>query len=93
MKKITFTLMLFLTLGLIFGSGLSAKMIRIGEAQIVAHPALDNDSKGFAAALAEEGFIEGKNITIDRQNAQGDQPTCAIIAQKFQDDRVDLGRR
>jgi len=90
MKKITFTLMLFLTLGLIFGSGLSAKMIRIGEAQIVAHPALDNDSKGFAAALAEEGFIEGKNITIDRQNAQGDQPTCAIIAQKFQDDKVDL---
>jgi len=90
MKKITFTLMLLLTLGLIFGSGLSAKMIRIGEAQIVAHPALDNDSKGFAAALAEEGFIEGKNITIDRQNAQGDQPTCSIIAQKFQDDRVDL---
>ena len=90
MKKITFTLMLFLTLGLIFGSGLSAKMIRIGEAQIVAHPALDNDSKGFAAALAEEGFIEGKNITIDRQNAQGDQPTCAIIARKFEDDRVDL---
>jgi putative tryptophan/tyrosine transport system substrate-binding protein len=90
MKKITFTLMLLLTLGLIFSSGLSAKMIRIGEAQIVAHPALDNDSKGFAAALAEEGFIEGKNITIDRQNAQGDQPTCAIIAQKFQDDRVDL---
>ena len=90
MKKITFTLMLFLTLGLIFGSGLSAKMIRIGEAQIVAHPALDNDSKGFAAALAEEGFIEGKNITIDRQNAQGDKPTCAIIAQKFEDDRVDL---
>jgi len=90
MKKITFTLMLFLTLGLIFGSGLSAKMIHIGEAQIVAHPALDNDSKGFAAALAEEGFIEGKNITIDRQNAQGDQPTCAIIAQKFEDDRVDL---
>ncbi|MBW2589550.1 MAG: ABC transporter substrate-binding protein, partial [Deltaproteobacteria bacterium] len=90
MKKITFTLMLFLAMGLIFGSGLSAKMIRIGEAQIVAHPALDNDSKGFAAALAEEGFIEGKNITIDRQNAQGDQPNCAIIAQKFEDDRVDL---
>ena len=90
MKKITFTLMLFLTIGLIFGSGLSAKMIRIGEAQIVAHPALDNDSKGFAAALAEEGFIEGKNITIDRQNAQGDMPTCAIIARKFEDDKVDL---
>jgi len=90
MKRITFLLMLLLALGLVFGSTLSAKMIRIGEAQIVAHPALDNDSKGFAAALAEEGFIEGENITIDRQNAQGDQPTCAIIARKFEDDRVAL---
>jgi ABC-type uncharacterized transport system substrate-binding protein len=61
MKKMMIVCMVFLTLGLVFGSGVSAKMIRIGEAQIVAHPALDNDSKGFAAALAEEGFIEGKN--------------------------------
>lgn len=83
-------LILILSLGLVFCSGLSAKMIRIGEAQIVAHPALDNDSKGFKAALAEEGFVEGKNVVIDRQNAQGDQPTCAIIARKFEDDRVDL---
>ena len=90
MKRVIFLLTVILTLGLIFGSGLSAKMIRIGEAQIVAHPALDSDSKGFKVALEEEGFIEGKNITIDRQNAQGDQPNCAIIAQKFQDDKVDL---
>lgn len=68
----------------------SAKMIRIGEHQIVAHPALDNDSRGFKAALEEEGFIEGKNITIDRQNAHGDQPNCFIIARKFVDDKVDL---
>ncbi|HDR16938.1 MAG TPA: ABC transporter substrate-binding protein [Desulfobacteraceae bacterium] len=81
-------------LALVFCIGLSpavsAKMIRIGEHQIVAHPALDNDSKGFKAALEEEGFIEGQNITIDRQNAQGEQPNCFIIAQKFVDDRVDL---
>jgi len=90
MKKVMFLLTVILTLGLIFGSGLSAKMIRIGEAQIVAHPALDSDSKGFKAALAEEGFIEGKNVTFDRQNAQGDQSNCAIIAQKFNEDKVDL---
>ncbi|TET83262.1 MAG: sugar ABC transporter substrate-binding protein, partial [Desulfobacteraceae bacterium] len=90
MKKLMFVFTFFLALGLIFCNGLSAKMIRIGEAQIVAHPALDNDSKGFKAALAEEGFIEGKNITIDRQNAQGDQSNCAIIARKFEDDKVDL---
>ena len=90
MKRVMVFLMFFVALGLIFGPGLSAKMIRIGEAQIVAHPALDNDSKGFKAALAEEGFIEGKNVTFDRQNAQGDQPNCAIIARKFEDDKVDL---
>jgi len=90
MKRLMFVFTFFLVLGLIFCTGLSAKMIRIGEAQIVAHPALDNDSKGFAAALAEEGFIEGIGFTIDRQNAQGDQPTCAIIARKFEDDKVDL---
>ena len=90
MKRMMLMFTLVVALGLVFGSGLSAKMIRIGEHQIVAHPALDSDSKGFAAALAEEGFIEGKNITIDRQNAQGDQANCAIIARKFEDDRVDL---
>ncbi|MFH1124132.1 MAG: ABC transporter substrate binding protein, partial [Pseudomonadota bacterium] len=90
MRRMIVVLSLLLALGLLFGSGVSAKMIRIGEHQIVSHPALDNDSKGFAAALAEEGFVEGKNITIDRQNAQGDQSNCAIIARKFEDDKVDL---
>lgn len=90
MKKVMVFLTFLLALGLVFGPALSAKMIRIGEAQIVAHPALDNDSKGFKAALAEEGFIEGENVTFDRQNAQGDQPNCAIIARKFEDDKVDL---
>lgn len=90
MKKVMLVLTFLAALGLIFGANLSAKMIRIGEYQIVSHPALDNDSKGFAAALAEEGFVEGKNITIERQNAQGDQANCAIIARKFEDDRVDL---
>ena len=90
MKKLMVFLALFLALGLFFSATLSAKMIRIGEAQIVAHPALDNDSKGFKVALAEEGFIEGENVTFDRQNAQGEQPNCAIIARKFEDDKVDL---
>ena len=73
-----------------FPFSVAAEMFRIGEAQIVSHPALDNDSKGFKAALEEEGFIEGENLQIDRQNAQGEQPNCAIIARKFEDDRVHL---
>ncbi len=90
MKWMRVVMVIGLALGLMAGSGVSAKMIRIGEHQIVAHPALDNDSKGFAAALAEEGFVEGKNLVIDRQNAQGDQANCYTIAQKFVADKVDL---
>jgi putative ABC transport system substrate-binding protein len=90
MRRVTVGLSILLAIGLVYGSTASAKMIRIGEFQIVTHPALDNDSKGFAAALKAAGFIEGKNITIDRQNAQGDQANCAIIARKFEDDQVDL---
>ncbi len=90
MKRMMLFLIVLVTMGLVCGNGVGAKMIRIGEHQIVAHPALDNDSKGFKVALEEEGFIEGKNVVFDRQNAQGDQPNCAIIARKFVDDQVDL---
>lgn len=66
------------------------KMIRIGVTQIVSHPALDADQKGFEKALADAGFKEGINITYDRQNAQGDMANAQTIAQKFLDAKVDL---
>ena len=90
MKKTALLGICLIIVGLVFSVGAWAEMIRIGEHQIVAHPALDNDSKGFKVALEEEGFIEGENVKIDRQNAQGDQANCIIIARKFEDDRVDL---
>lgn len=81
--------MVVMTMLLAVGAA-EAKMIKIGEAQIVSHPALDKDAEGFKTALAEEGFIEGINVKYDRQNAQGEQPNCTIIARKFEDDKVDL---
>jgi putative ABC transport system substrate-binding protein len=91
MKKHLWTVGVLVLMVLVFSPmAFSAQMIRIGEYQIVSHPALDNDSKGFAAALKEEGFIAGKNVTFDRQNAQGDQANCSIIARKFEDDKVNL---
>ena len=62
MKKTALLGVCLLITGLLFSAGAWAEMIRIGEHQIVAHPALDNDSKGFKAALEAEGFIEGKNV-------------------------------
>jgi putative ABC transport system substrate-binding protein len=68
----------------------SKKMIRIGVTQIVSHPALDGDAKGFEKALADAGFKEGVNVTYDRQNAQGDMANAQTIAQKFLDAKVDM---
>jgi putative ABC transport system substrate-binding protein len=66
------------------------KMFKIGVTQIVSHPALDGDAKGFEKALADAGFKEGVNVTYDRQNAQGDMANAQTIAQKFLDAKVDM---
>ena len=42
----------------------------VGILQLTSHPALDEIHRGIIAALKEEGFISGKNIKIDFQNAQ-----------------------
>ncbi|MDF2607579.1 MAG: putative extracellular substrate-binding protein [Bacillales bacterium] len=66
------------------------KVVKIGISQLMEHPALDASRKGFIDGLKEAGFEEGKNIKIDFQNAQGDQPTTQTIAQKFVNDKVDM---
>ncbi len=66
------------------------EMIKIGITQIVDHPALNAVRDGFIDAMAEYGYIEGKNISYDRQNAQGDITVAKTIAQKFISEKVDL---
>lgn len=62
----------------------------IGISQLVQHPALDSAREGFIEGLKEKGYEEGKNIKIDYQNAQGDNPTSQTIAQKFTSEKKDL---
>lgn len=67
----------------------TSKVIVIGMVQQVTHPALDAAAKGVMDVLKENGYEDGKNIKIDRQNAANDIPTLATIAKKFKDDKVD----
>jgi putative ABC transport system substrate-binding protein len=83
-------LILVVSIGISFAQEKKAKMIKIGVTQIVSHPALDADAKGFEKALAEAGFKEGVNVTYDRQNAQGDMANAQTIAQKFLDAKVNM---
>lgn len=57
---------------------------------IVEHPALDTIHQGVIEELAREGFVEGKNLRIDFQSAQGSTATAAQIARKFVGDKVDM---
>ena len=62
----------------------------IGIIQLTEHPALDAAREGFIQGMADNGLVEGDNITIDVQNAQNDQSNLKTIAQKFVSDEKDL---
>ncbi|OIJ10212.1 BMP family ABC transporter substrate-binding protein [Anaerobacillus arseniciselenatis] len=66
------------------------EQFKIGASQIVEHPSLDAAFEGFKKALADNGFVEGENVSYDFQSAQGDMNNAASIAQKFVADGVDL---
>ena len=66
------------------------KKIKIGVIQLVEHPALDKNYQGFVDGLKDAGFIDGQNIEIDYENAQGEQANCVTIAQKLVNDQSDL---
>ena len=62
----------------------------IGIGQYAEHGSLDNCREGFLAGLAEEGFVEGENLTVLYQNAQADGGTASQIATNFAGNEVDL---
>jgi len=95
-KIVALFLSLFLLTGLAAGCGQKEtttggeKPLKIGVVQIVEHPALDAAREGFLETLKNNGYEEGKNLTVDYQNAQGDQTILQSIAQKFAADKPDL---
>lgn len=71
-------------------SGSQGKTVSVGVVQLVEHPALDAANKGFVDGLKNKGFEEGKNLKLDKQNAQADQSNLQTIAQRFVNNKVDL---
>ena len=58
-------------------------VFRIGISQFITHQSLDATREGFVDELAKQGYVEGKNIEIDLQNAQGEQRNLKIISQQL----------
>ena len=58
-------------------------VFRIGISQFITHQSLDATREGFVDELGKQGYIEGKNIEIDLQNAQGEQRNLKTISQQL----------
>jgi putative ABC transport system substrate-binding protein len=55
----------------------------IAITQIVDHPSLNQIREGIIEGLASKGYVEGKNLKVIYENAQGNTSIAAQIAQKF----------
>ncbi|CBZ47311.1 ABC superfamily ATP binding cassette transporter substrate binding/membrane-spanning protein [Streptococcus gallolyticus subsp. gallolyticus ATCC BAA-2069] len=58
----------------------SDDVIHIGILQYVEHQSLTAARKGFVDELKKEGYVDGDNIVIDYENAQGDQSNLQTIS-------------
>ncbi len=90
MKKIAFLAAAIAALALFSSCQKKDKKIKIGVIQLVEHPALDKNYQGFVDGLKAAGYVDGQNIEIDYENAQGEQANCVTIAQKLVNDQSDL---
>lgn len=68
--------------------GEKAGSYTIGICQQLEHPALDEATKGFQAAIEEK--LGKDNVKFDLQNAQGEAANCSTIAAGFVASDVDL---
>ncbi len=55
-------------------------VVHIGILQYVEHPSLSAARKGFVDELKKEGYVDGKNLKLDYENAQGDQSNLQTIS-------------
>lgn len=98
MKKLLTVLMMLIMVAALGGCSAKTetdntqqtKQVKLGIIQIVEHSALDAARQGFLDVLSENGYVDGQNLSVDYQNAQGDQGNLQTIARKFVQDKCDL---
>lgn len=63
---------------------------KIGVLQPVEHGSLDAAFEGFKEGLADNGFKDGENLTIEYSNAQNDQAQLKSMSEKLVKEKPDL---
>ncbi|WP_291292659.1 ABC transporter substrate-binding protein [Enterococcus sp.] len=62
----------------------------VGILQLVEHGSLDAAYEGFKEGLAEGGYKEGENLTLEYQNAQNNQDNLKSMSEKLVKNSPDL---
>ncbi len=68
----------------------AVKNYSIAISQFAPHPSLDATKEGFLAALKDAGIVDGENLKVDDNNAQGESSNNLAIAQKIASEKHDL---
>jgi len=89
MKKIL-AVLLSMAFLLSVTTGCSKKIPVIGISQYGEHASLDNCREGFLQGLKDAGLTEGKDFTVNYQNAGFDDAIATQIAQNFSSNNVAL---
>lgn len=92
MKKKLVCAMMAISMTAVTAAGAMAEeeMVNIGVIQYMQHASLDENYEGFVAGLAEAGYVEGENLTINFQNASGEVSNCQQICNLFANSGTDL---
>lgn len=63
---------------------------RLAITAIADHPSLDSMRLGALESLAQAGFVEGQNLSVTYQNAQGNTANAGQIARQFVGENPDV---
>jgi ABC-type uncharacterized transport system substrate-binding protein len=70
--------------------GDTARIRRVAIVQHASQSVLDDGVRGILDALAAEGFVDGRNIALQRFNAENDLPTANTIARQVTAGEYDM---
>ncbi len=87
MKTIIFFLLFLFNITLYANVKDNAK---IGISQFVVHPSLEKVRQGILDGLKKEGFVSGKNLTVNYKNANGNIVLSSQIAKQFASQDLDV---
>lgn len=97
MKKSTMKKLTALALSGLLALGLAAcgqegggETAKLGVIQYATHASLDNCYAGFLEGLAEGGYVDGENLTIEFQNANADPAACDLMAKNMVSEGSDM---